>query len=234
MTHLLQAWNTGPRAKFSCSSGATSALQCFWRPWIGRASARKPHHDARHHPSLNFIIRSFALLLPRVLSPPASILFPPPIPVFLLYPYPSPSIRRNSRHHDHLHRTFPQTCQAGGATLGTAPGLPRHGAGLPRLARCSRWLTGIRRQQDILTGDEILSDSFDLKEVDGIVYEADCAMITEEAVNVGMCDLCRRRLLGRRWADPASGLIPAASIVRPSIQGRQWLHARGACLGSQC
>ncbi|PHH82296.1 hypothetical protein CDD83_3304 [Cordyceps sp. RAO-2017] len=38
--------------------------------------------------------------------------------------------------------------------------------------------------KDILTGDEILSDSYNLKEVDGIVYEADCAMITEEAVNV--------------------------------------------------
>ncbi|GAO18214.1 uncharacterized protein UV8b_06291 [Ustilaginoidea virens] len=38
--------------------------------------------------------------------------------------------------------------------------------------------------KDILTDDEIISDSYDLKEVDGIVYEADCAMITEEAVNV--------------------------------------------------
>lgn len=39
--------------------------------------------------------------------------------------------------------------------------------------------------QDILSGDEIISDSYDLKEVDGIVYEADCAMITEGAVEVG-------------------------------------------------
>ncbi|EFY87244.1 hypothetical protein J3459_016081 [Metarhizium acridum] len=38
--------------------------------------------------------------------------------------------------------------------------------------------------KDLLTDDEIISDSYDLKEVDGIVYEADCAMITEEAVNV--------------------------------------------------
>ncbi|KYK61866.1 Translationally-controlled tumor protein [Drechmeria coniospora] len=37
---------------------------------------------------------------------------------------------------------------------------------------------------DILTGDEIISDSYDLKEVDGVMYEADCAMITEEAVSV--------------------------------------------------
>ncbi|KZZ90730.1 Translationally-controlled tumor protein [Moelleriella libera RCEF 2490] len=38
--------------------------------------------------------------------------------------------------------------------------------------------------KDIITGDEIISDSYDLKEVDNIVYEADCAMITEEAVHV--------------------------------------------------
>ncbi|KAK3946972.1 Mss4-like protein [Pseudoneurospora amorphoporcata] len=37
---------------------------------------------------------------------------------------------------------------------------------------------------DIITGDEIISDSYDLKEVDGVAYEADCAMIEEGAVNV--------------------------------------------------
>ncbi|SPO04518.1 probable IgE-dependent histamine-releasing factor [Cephalotrichum gorgonifer] len=38
--------------------------------------------------------------------------------------------------------------------------------------------------KDIITGDEILSDSYDLKEVAGVVYEADCAMITLGAVEV--------------------------------------------------
>ncbi|KAL1843777.1 hypothetical protein VTJ49DRAFT_7487 [Mycothermus thermophilus] len=38
--------------------------------------------------------------------------------------------------------------------------------------------------KDVITGDEIISDSYNLKEVDGIVYEADCAMITEGAVEV--------------------------------------------------
>ncbi|KAK6209578.1 translationally-controlled tumor protein [Colletotrichum tabaci] len=38
--------------------------------------------------------------------------------------------------------------------------------------------------KDILTGDEIISDSYDLKDIDGIVFEADCAMITEGAVSV--------------------------------------------------
>lgn len=32
--------------------------------------------------------------------------------------------------------------------------------------------------QDMITGDEILSDSYDIKEIDGAVYEADCKKIT--------------------------------------------------------
>jgi len=40
-------------------------------------------------------------------------------------------------------------------------------------------------QDAIATGkDEILSDSYKLKEVDGVVYEADCAMIEIGAVDV--------------------------------------------------
>lgn len=39
--------------------------------------------------------------------------------------------------------------------------------------------------KDVITDDEMISDSYDLKEVDGIVYEADCAMIEEGAVSVG-------------------------------------------------
>ncbi|KAF5228192.1 hypothetical protein FAUST_11278 [Fusarium austroamericanum] len=38
--------------------------------------------------------------------------------------------------------------------------------------------------KDILNGDELISDSYDLKEVGGIVYEADCAMIEEGGVEV--------------------------------------------------
>ncbi|ROV95034.1 hypothetical protein VPNG_09467 [Cytospora leucostoma] len=37
---------------------------------------------------------------------------------------------------------------------------------------------------DILTGDELISDSYDLKEVGGIVYEADCALIEEGNVSI--------------------------------------------------
>ncbi|ETS76735.1 hypothetical protein PFICI_12122 [Pestalotiopsis fici W106-1] len=32
--------------------------------------------------------------------------------------------------------------------------------------------------KDIVTGSELISDSYDLKEIDGILYEADCAMIS--------------------------------------------------------
>ncbi|KAF4984560.1 hypothetical protein FZEAL_294 [Fusarium zealandicum] len=37
--------------------------------------------------------------------------------------------------------------------------------------------------KDTLTGDEVISDSYDMKEVDDIVYEADCAMIEEGGVS---------------------------------------------------
>ncbi|KAF8913941.1 translationally-controlled tumor protein [Gymnopilus junonius] len=35
--------------------------------------------------------------------------------------------------------------------------------------------------EDIITGDELFSDAFPLKEIDGIVYEVDCQMITVKA-----------------------------------------------------
>merc|ERR1712000_542466 len=37
--------------------------------------------------------------------------------------------------------------------------------------------------KDILTGDEIVSDSYDPKLVDNVVYEVDCAMVTEGALD---------------------------------------------------
>lgn len=43
----------------------------------------------------------------------------------------------------------------------------------------------LTRPQDIITGDEILSDSYDVKEIDGIAYEADCSRITVGVDNVG-------------------------------------------------
>nr|POE86541.1 translationally-controlled tumor protein like [Quercus suber] len=40
--------------------------------------------------------------------------------------------------------------------------------------------------KDIITGDELISDSYDIKEIDGVVYEADCKKIT---VGVGDIDI---------------------------------------------
>lgn len=42
-------------------------------------------------------------------------------------------------------------------------------------------------QQDIITGDELISDSYNLKEIDGVVYEADCSKITigGDTVDIG-------------------------------------------------
>lgn len=37
---------------------------------------------------------------------------------------------------------------------------------------------GLTPLQDLITDDEIISDSYDIKEVDGVAYEADCRMIT--------------------------------------------------------
>jgi hypothetical protein len=39
--------------------------------------------------------------------------------------------------------------------------------------------------QDLITDDEIISDSYNLKEVDGTVYEADCKKITLGMDNIG-------------------------------------------------
>jgi len=44
----------------------------------------------------------------------------------------------------------------------------------------------------MITGDEIISDSYDLKEIDGVVYEVDCAMITLGAVEVSQYNLPSR------------------------------------------
>ncbi|KAF4550739.1 Translationally-controlled tumor protein-like protein [Elsinoe fawcettii] len=38
--------------------------------------------------------------------------------------------------------------------------------------------------KDLITGDEVLSDSYDLKLVDGVVYEADCKKITVGGDNI--------------------------------------------------
>ena len=48
------------------------------------------------------------------------------------------------------------------------------------LAKRCEFLTLIITAQDIITGDELISDSYNLKEIDGVAYEADC-----KKINVG-------------------------------------------------
>ncbi|AGO10527.1 AaceriABR075Cp [[Ashbya] aceris (nom. inval.)] len=38
--------------------------------------------------------------------------------------------------------------------------------------------------KDLISGDELLSDAYDVKLVDGVIYEADCAMVKVGADNV--------------------------------------------------
>ncbi|KAI9705166.1 MAG: hypothetical protein M1820_005313 [Bogoriella megaspora] len=38
--------------------------------------------------------------------------------------------------------------------------------------------------KDLVTGDEVLSDSYDIKEIDGVVYEADCKKINIGGENI--------------------------------------------------
>ena len=41
------------------------------------------------------------------------------------------------------------------------------------------------RVQDIVSGDEIISDTWTLKEIDDAVYEIDCKMVTKGMENIG-------------------------------------------------
>ena len=38
--------------------------------------------------------------------------------------------------------------------------------------------------QDIVSGDEIISDTYNLKEIDDVVYEVDCRKVTKGADNI--------------------------------------------------
>lgn len=55
---------------------------------------------------------------------------------------------------------------------------------------CARGLKVIlvdaRFFQDIVTGDEIISDTYNLKEIEDVVYEVDCKMVTKGGVEVNI------------------------------------------------
>lgn len=106
----------------------------------------------------------------------------------------SPSQILTNRHHDHLQGAFlPLLCADLTARLprlpSWAPACPAH---LEVFFRGPHLANAVF--QDILTGDEIISDSYDVKEVDGVVYEADCSKITIGGESFGMLYLHNRPL----------------------------------------
>lgn len=68
--------------------------------------------------------------------------------------------------------------------------------------------------QDLISGDEIISDSYDLIEKDGVVYEVDCAMITEGAVQVSEYSW-HRGLVPKQELTIAQTLEPTLLLRRP-------------------
>ena len=43
---------------------------------------------------------------------------------------------------------------------------------------------GLTTEQDLVSGDEIISDTWELKDVDDAVYEVDCKKVTKNADNI--------------------------------------------------
>lgn len=89
----------------------------------------------------------------------------PPLPI-ITRTTPTDTLRHN-RHYDYLQGTLPCTACAR----------------LPRVFSMHRETSqtsppGLTPLQDLITDDEIISDSYDIKEIDGVAYEADCRMIT--------------------------------------------------------
>lgn len=59
-----------------------------------------------------------------------------------------------------------------------------------------------------------MSDSFDMKEVDGVVYEVDCAMITEGAVQVGKWSSFESLTIGTLCADECLKIPEPMHLLR--------------------
>ncbi|KAE9983693.1 hypothetical protein BLS_003840 [Venturia inaequalis] len=68
--------------------------------------------------------------------------------------------------------------------------------------------------KDILTDDEIISDSYDLKEVDGVVYEANCSRITIGADNIDIGANASAEEAGDEVEDTAQTVIDVVHSFR--------------------
>jgi len=85
--------------------------------------------------------------------------------------------------------------------------------------------------KDILTGDEMFSDAFDLKEVDGIAYEVDCSMITvkEGDVDIGANPSAEEQEEGlEEGSQTVNNLVHSFRLQQTSFDKKTYLtHLKG-------
>ncbi|TAQ87868.1 hypothetical protein B7494_g3804 [Chlorociboria aeruginascens] len=80
--------------------------------------------------------------------------------------------------------------------------------------------------KDIITGDEIISDSYDMKLVDNVVYEVDCQMITLGAVNVDTGANASAEAADEALEDGAvqvNNVVNSFRLVNTSFDKKQYL-----------
>lgn len=146
--------------------------------WSARYCALRPSHNISFRPHQNHSCTRRPRFLPQrtrtpTSSPPAS---------HTPHPHATAPLRQN----DHLQGASP-------SRLRPAHHYPAFCVERFHCANLSRDQPPVRvpaltwPPQDILTGDEIISDSYNLKEIDGVVYEADCTRIKVGGESFGRC-----------------------------------------------
>ncbi|PNS15153.1 hypothetical protein CAC42_8154 [Sphaceloma murrayae] len=86
--------------------------------------------------------------------------------------------------------------------------------------------------KDVITGDEVLSDSYDIKEVDGVIYEADCKKITVGGDNIDIGANPSAEEGGDEGAEDASqtvlDIVHSFRLNETSFDKKQYLsHLKG-------
>ncbi|KAF8974521.1 translationally-controlled tumor protein [Flammula alnicola] len=81
--------------------------------------------------------------------------------------------------------------------------------------------------EDLLTGDELFSDAFPMKEVDGIVYEVDCQMITVKAgadVDIGANPSAEEQEEGlEEGASQVNNVVHSFRLAQTSFDKKSYL-----------
>lgn len=80
------------------------------------------------------------------------------------------------------------------------------------------------RSQDIITGDEIISDTYDLKEIDDAVYQVDCKRVTRGVDNIGQFSTLPSSEFNKRRTWIIDGCCVTYRHRRQSVgrRGRGW------------